>query len=196
MDDVLCETARHFLLIIEREFGKRAAYEELTDFDFETSCELTPAERAKLYETVHHEQEIMRIEPISEAIEVLQTWAAAGHEIAIVTGRPPDTAAASIEWLGRFQVPYDSFTIVDKYGRFQTENTIGLSLAELSTRQFCWAVEDSLPMAKFLAKTMKVPVALLDRPWNQGELGPARIRRYREWKELLDFRPEQFARDG
>jgi uncharacterized HAD superfamily protein len=189
MDDVLCETARRFLVIIEREFGKRIPYEELTDFDFETSCELTAAERASLYETVHHEEEILRIEPIAAAIDVLNAWAAAGHEIAIVTGRPPDTAAASIEWLQRFKVPYDSFTIVDKYGRFQTENTIGLTLAELSAKEFAWAVEDSLPMAKFLARTMKVPVALLDRPWNQGDLGLARIKRYADWKELLNFPP-------
>jgi len=34
-DDVLCETARHFLVVVEREFNKRIAYEELTDFDIE-----------------------------------------------------------------------------------------------------------------------------------------------------------------
>ena len=71
MDDVLCETARQFLLVIEREFGKQVAYERLTDFDFETSCDLTPEERAKLYQTVHHADEILCIEPIPEAINVL-----------------------------------------------------------------------------------------------------------------------------
>ena len=27
MDDVLCQAARHFLVIVEREFGKRITYE-------------------------------------------------------------------------------------------------------------------------------------------------------------------------
>ncbi len=189
MDDVLCETARRFLVVIEREFGKQISYERLTDFDFETSCCLTAGERAKLYETVHHQEEILCIEPIPEAVGVLHEWVGAGYEIAIVTGRPPDTYAPSIEWLDRFKVPYHSFTIVDKYGRFQSDNTVGLSLADLATRQFCWAVEDSLPMAKFLATTMKLPVALLDRPWNRETMEHPNIKRYHDWSEISGVPP-------
>jgi uncharacterized HAD superfamily protein len=184
MDDVLCETARRFLVIIEREFGKRVAYERLTDFDFEQSCDLTPSQREKLYEIIHFEDEILSIEPIPEAIDVLNEWTGAGYEIAIVTGRPPDTFAPSVEWLARFKVPYHSFTIVDKYGRFETENNIGLSLTELTQQQFCWAVEDSLPMAKFLATAMQLPVALLNRPWNQADAEAAQITRYHHWREI------------
>ena len=191
MDDVLCETARQFLVVIDREFGKQIAYERLTDFDFETSCDLTASERAMLYDKIHYADEILAIEPITEAIDVLNKWVATGYQIAIVTGRPPDTYASSIEWLARFQVPYHSFTMVDKYGRFETENTVGLTLAELATRKFCWAVEDSLPMAKFLATTMSLPVALLDRPWNQDGVGHPNIRRYKNWKELLTFIPPE-----
>ncbi len=184
MDDVLCETARRFLVVIEREFGKRVSYETLTDFNLERAAGLLPEERKKLYQTVHYPQEILSIEPIQEAIEVLNRWAASGYEIAIVTGRPPDTYEPSIEWLSRYGVPYDSFTIVDKYGRFQTENTIGLTLSELTGRQFFWAVEDSLPMARFLAAEMQVPVALLDRPWNGGENGHSMITRCSNWLEI------------
>ncbi|HEX2228488.1 MAG TPA: bifunctional metallophosphatase/5'-nucleotidase [Candidatus Binatia bacterium] len=189
MDDVLCETARRFLVVIDREFGKQIAYDRLTDFDFETSCGLTPAERAKLYEKIHYADEILAIEPIPEAIDVLHRWTRAGYQIAIVTGRPPDTYASSVEWLARFQVPYHSFTIVDKYGRFETENTVGMTLTELATKKFCWAVEDSLPMAKFLATSMNLPVALLDRPWNQDAVGHENVKRYSGWKELLDSTP-------
>jgi hypothetical protein len=152
MDDVLCETARRFLLVIEREFGKRVAYDRLVDFDFEQSCDLTPGQRAKLYEIIHLEDEILSIEPIPEAIDVLNGWVSAGYEIAIVTGRPPDTFVPSVEWLARFKVTYHSFTIVDKYGRFETENTIGVSLAELKTQRFCWAVEVFSPCCRRICK--------------------------------------------
>ena len=184
MDDVLCETARRFLVVIEREFGKRVSYETLTDFNLERAAGLLPEEREKLYQTVHYPQEILSIEPIPEAIDVLDRWAGSGYEIAIVTGRPPDTYEPSIEWLARYRVPYHSFTIVDKYGRFQTENTIGLTLSELMGRRFCCAVEDSLPMARFLATEMQVPVALLDRPWNSGENGHSMITRCSDWLEI------------
>jgi len=182
MDDVLCETARRFLVIIEREFGKHMPYEKLTNFNLEHACGLSAAERAELYRIIHQRDEIISIEPMEEAIAVLTGWAAAGYEIAIVTGRPPDTYEASVDWLVRHDIPYHSFTVVDKYGRFQTENTIGLTLSELAYRQYCWAVEDSLPMAQFLAQKMKVPVALLDRPWNRQEILHALITRCDDWR--------------
>jgi hypothetical protein len=79
--------------------------------------------------------------------------------------------------------------VVDKYGRFQTENTTGLSLAELAEKQFCWAVEDSFPMAKFLATTMNLPVALLDRPWNREAVEHPNIKRYNRWREISGLAP-------
>jgi len=53
MDDVLCQAARHFLVIVEREFGKQIAYEQLTNFDVGHSCGLHPDEREELYRIVH-----------------------------------------------------------------------------------------------------------------------------------------------
>jgi hypothetical protein len=45
MDDVLCETAQHFLTILKRDFGKKFAFEQLTDFDVGDACELTVGKR-------------------------------------------------------------------------------------------------------------------------------------------------------
>ena len=181
MDDVLCETARRFLVVIEREFGKKASYEQLTDFDFERSCGLTNAERKRLYELVHYDKELLAIEPIHEAAKTLQHWKDAGAEIAIVTGRPPDTMEVSLAWLARYEIPFDSFTVVDKYGRFKTDNSIGLTLTELAERHYDWAVEDSLPMAQFITERMHVPVALLDRPWNRESEESSLITRCDDW---------------
>ena len=48
MDDVLCQTARRFLDIVERQFGKRITYDQLTDFDIGHACSLRPEERDEL----------------------------------------------------------------------------------------------------------------------------------------------------
>ena len=61
----------------------------------------------------------------------------------------------------------DSFMMVDKYDRFETQNTIAVSLSELAEKSFYFGVEDSPTMARFLAEQMGVPVKLFDRPWNQ-----------------------------
>lgn len=186
LDDVLCQAARHFLLVVEREFGKKVEYDQLTNFDVGHSCGLTLTEREKLYQVVHRPDELLSMAPIGEATEALRRWQEQGFDVAVVTGRPPDSYDASIEWLTRHGISYSSFTVVDKYSRFATENTIAINLAELATRRFYWAVEDSLPMAQYLAGAMNVPVALLDCPWNRAESEPSGINRFQNWRAITD----------
>jgi uncharacterized HAD superfamily protein len=186
LDDVLCQAARHFLMIVEREFGKKVEYDQLTDFDVGHSCGLTSTEREKLYEVVHRPDELLSMAPIGEAIEALKRWEDQGFDVAIVTGRPPDSYDASIQWLAKHRIAYSSFTVVDKYSRFATENTIAISLAELAARRFRWAVEDSLPMAQYLAGAMNVPVALIDCPWNRADAEHPGINRFRNWRAIAD----------
>src|SRR5688572_23237530 len=106
MDDVLCETARALLTIAERQFGKTIAYDKLNTFEVGEACGLQPHEVAELFRLAHHPDELLGMAPIEEAVSVLRQWSEAGHEVAIVTGRPPPTYEASIEWLGRHQLPY------------------------------------------------------------------------------------------
>jgi len=194
LDDVLCETARHFLAVVEREFAKRIPYEELTDFDIGTSCGLGPEETEELYRIVHRPDELMRMAPIAGAITALRQWAESGYEIAIVTGRPPDSYEPSLAWLARYRVPHQSFNMVDKYSRFSTESTVAIRLDELAQRTYCWAVEDSLPMAQFLAAHMKLPVALIDCPWNRVAEDHANVGRYGDWPTLAAQMPKSQRR--
>jgi uncharacterized HAD superfamily protein len=189
MDDVLCHTARHCLRLIQREFGKSIAFEQLITFDLGAACALQPDEAAHLYRIVHDPGELLCLEPVDGAISALQQWAGAGYEIAIVTGRPPFTYEASRAWLTRHEVPYQSFTVVDKYGRFDAAGTIAITLEELAARHFCWAVEDSAPMAAYLAETMRTPVGLLDRPWNRNAAEHRLIGRYSHWDDLAGAWP-------
>jgi uncharacterized HAD superfamily protein len=186
MDDVLCQAARHFLVIVEREFGKSITYEQLTNFDVGESCGLHSEERDELYRIVHRPEELLQMAPIDGALAVLGRWQDEGFEIAIVTGRPPESYEPSLEWLAKHEISYSSFTVVDKYSRFATEKTIAINLRELATRRFCLAVEDSLPMAEYLAGQMKVPVALIDCPWNQADAAHAQVNRYPDWRAIAD----------
>jgi uncharacterized HAD superfamily protein len=183
LDDVLCQAARRFLIIVERDFGKRIGFEELTDFDVGDACGLSPSERDELYRIVHRADELMSMEPIGDAVEVLTDWAERGYEIAIVTGRPPWCGEVSLAWLANHRIPHHSFTVVDKYSRFPPESTGAISLRDLARRRFCWAVEDSLPMAHYLAGHMRIPVVLLDRPWNQS-VEIAGVLRHPDWQAI------------
>ena len=184
LDDVLCHAGRYFLLVVEREFGKRFAYEHLTNFDVGHACGLSPAERDELYRIVHTPEELLSMDPVEEALEVLKLWERQGFDIAIVTGRPPDSVDASRAWLAKHRISHSSFTVVDKYSRFVTKDPRAITLVELAKRRFCWAVEDSLPMARYLAEHMRLNVALVDRPWNQSVDIIAGIHRYHDWQAL------------
>ncbi len=189
MDDVLCQTAQHFLTILKRDFGKRFTFEQLTDFDVGEACALTAEEREQLYRIVHQGEELLSIPPIPGAVDVLQQWSAAGHDIAIVTGRPPDTYEPSVQWLKKNGVPHDSILIVDKYGRFAPDGSQCISLEALMNHSFCWAVEDSPIMAMYLASQMKIPVALLDRPWNRKDTSHQLVSRHKNWTEIARAMP-------
>src|SRR5262249_61681657 len=97
MDDVLCETARGCLAIIEQKFGRQVPYECLTNFDLGQACELGPEETAALYHIVHHPDELLKLEPIPAAIPVLKQWIAGGDGIADLAGRPPTPRGPSDE---------------------------------------------------------------------------------------------------
>jgi uncharacterized HAD superfamily protein len=189
MDDVLCQTAQHFLTILKREFGKKFTFEQLTDFDVGEACALTAEEREELYLIVHQGEELLSIPPIPGAVEVLRQWSAHGYEIAIVTGRPPDTYEPSVQWLKKYGVPNDSILIVDKYGRFAPDGSRCISLEALMNHSFCWAVEDSPIMAMYLASQMKIPVALLDRPWNRKDTSHQLVSRHKNWTEIARAMP-------
>ena len=138
--------------------------------------------------------ELMKIAPIDHAIATLQQWVSAGYEIAIVTGRPPDSYEPSLAWLSQNRVPHHSFTMVNKYGRFATENTVAIKLDELTTREYCWAVEDSLPMAQYLADEMNLRVALIDCPWNRSAQQHANVNRYADWPTIGQRMPNVASR--
>ena len=186
MDDVLCETARAMLAIAEREFGKTIPFDQLNTFEVGEACGLENHEIQELFRVAHHPEELLAMAPIDEAASVLNQWADAGQEIAIVTGRPPSTYDVSRAWLERYRVPHHEFVMVDKYGRFATENTIAITLQELAARRFSFAVEDSPAMAQYLATEMKTPVALLDRPWNQIGEHPL-ITRLGSWQKVAEW---------
>src|SRR5262249_56093549 len=89
MDDVLCETARGCLAIIEQKFGRQVPYECLTNFDLGQACELGPEETVALYHIVHHPDELLKLEPIPAAIPVLKQWIAGPAPTPLLTSRSP-----------------------------------------------------------------------------------------------------------
>lgn len=191
-DDVLCETTRSFVGIVERHFGRRVPFEALHSFDLCESFGLRRDEYAELMRLVHTPEVLSAFEPRAGARQVLEAWTAAGYEIAVMTGRPPSSSLVSRTWLATHGVPHATLSFVDKYGRpdpnpesLRAGSVPVVALDGLAQQAFALAVEDSPEMATFLAGELGVPVALLDRPWNRGRADDVpRIVRCRSWSEV------------
>jgi uncharacterized HAD superfamily protein len=184
MDDVLTQSSKVFLNVLEREFGKKKAYAQITDFDLKASFGLTETEYTHFFQCVHEPEEILGHTPVPGAKETMARWQRQGYRISIMTGRPTETRDASLVWLDRHGFTYDAFFIVNKYGRDGSNGDRSISLEDLSSRAFDLAVEDSGDMARFLSEHMDVRVALLNRPWNQNRSFNHKVRRCEDWTEI------------
>ncbi len=168
-DDVLCETASAFLDVVEREFGRRYAFEDIRFFDLEKSFDLNREEHDYLMGLIHDSSMLRIMEPMPGALDVLKQWAAAGVQTVVVTGRPPETELVCHEWLERHSVQYDRILFVDKYGR-TPPHQVGAEVIrpeDLVGQGFSLAVEDAPAAIECLLDQTTIPVAVLDRPWNR-----------------------------
>lgn len=161
-DDVLCATARGFLVVLEEEFGRTVDFEDIGDFNLGRSFDLPPNDLERFFELAHEEDVLAGFEPLEGALETISGWKDRGFEIEIVTGRPPNTHAPSEAWLSKHDVAYDDLIFVDKYGHAPG----GVPLESLFERDYAWVVEDSFDVAERLASAGH-RVRLLDRPWNR-----------------------------
>ena len=193
-DDVLCETARTLAGIVAERFGKRVAFDDIYSFDLDDSFGLDAAQQEDLFGMFHDPAILAMIPPVPGAIAGMQQWQEAGCRIEIVTGRPPETHAASCAWLDARRVPYAGITFVDKYrrGHGPVAGVRQLQMQDLEASTYALVVDDSPDMITFLADRTPHDLVLFDRPWNRGlALDTARsgVTRCCGWAELLEAHP-------
>ena len=188
LDDCVAETTSRFPAVVQRLFGRTRDFEDIHSFHLDRAFGLSADELRRLFEFVHDGDFLLELEPREGALETLRSWDEAGHEIRVVTGRPPDSRAHTIEWLARRRVPHAHFHLCDKYDRFPADGEV-LHLDDVKALEFDVAVEDSLEMAALLAGWGVERVLLLDRPWNRDGTGVdeglrSLVRRVRDWEEI------------
>lgn len=168
-DDVLCETAAPLTVLLQQEFGKTVAFEDILEFDLEVSFGLTRLECSHLMAMAHRSEFLSQLPPIPGAVETIRRWADSGIPIAVVTGRPPSTVAASRSWLEHYGVPFADLVFVDKYGREDPYPSCvrALSREEFAQQDFIAAVDDSPVAIKLLAEDTSHHIIVFDRPWNR-----------------------------
>ncbi len=170
IDDVLSETIVRLVELLEHLHDRRIDPNGVEHFDLSKSFGLGDDELDAFMERAHHDDVLLSIAPKSGAAAVLSEWDAAGDRITVVTGRPPQTHAASRLWLERHDLSHDTLHHLDKWNRpsWNASGLPAISFDDIATFDFEFAVEDSLDTAVRLIEEFEIPVALMDRPWNRA----------------------------
>lgn len=191
IDDVLSATIERLVDLLHELHDRRVEIEHVHDFDLARPFGLDAEGLRRFMHVAHRDDVIESIAPHSGASSVLDRWSAEGHQITLVTGRPPITTHASRRWLETHGMKHEALHHLDKWGRpdWNDQGLPALRFEDLPAFDFELAVEDSLDTAVRLVEDLGIPVALMDRPWNRavGHL-PRRILgrlvRCREWADV------------
>lgn len=203
LDDVLAQTGRMFLRTLAAEFGRTVEFESIRSYHLGESLDLDEDELERFLLLTHEPARLLSIEPMPGAALVLEGWIETGHEVVVVTGRPPATLEISREWLRQSGTPFSDLRLLDKYSKFY-DGAHGASdgvweLGDLERQRFTLAVEDFPGTALHLAEALSIPVVLFDRPWNRevAESSTAEgIVRCRSWSQIRDRFPLPAAPGG
>ncbi len=187
-DDVISETASKLCDIANRLFGKSVKYEEIFEFNLQVSFDLTSSQITELMDYAHTDELISSYAETPGAVDTIKRWISLGHDVEIVTGRPPSTAAATKEWLARRGLNEIKIIFVDKFRREPLTPPPGVQRAltpeEFASYRYDFAVEDSPHAFPILAAIHDCRVAVYSRPWNRKIPLPANFMRCKDWNEI------------
>ena len=192
-DDCLCETARNFVDLVNRLFGKTVPYEEIRFFNLQSSFSLTDEEYAEMMMEGHRPEVLLSYVETPGACRTVNSWIDAGHEVSVITGRPFSAYEPSLEWLDAHGLKRVKLYCLNKYGRdsFIKNSDFSLELEDYYKMHFDIAVEDSPTAFKFFDHLPDLKVMVYDRPWNRDcELPGKNFSRCSDWEMIQRTVPD------
>ncbi len=189
-DDCLCETARHFSILVKDLFNKEVPYEKIQFFDLQRSFDLTTEQYEHMMIEAHKPEVLLTYEETPGASETVNSFIDAGHNVSIITGRPNSAYEPSRLWLDQHGLERVKLYCFNKYGRdsFIKNSEFNLELEDYYKMHFDVAIEDSPKAFKFFEHLTQLNVLVFDRPWNNGcEFPGANYKRCYDWATIRDI---------
>lgn len=167
-DDCLCETARHFSILVKDLFNKNVPYEDIRFFELQKSFSLTQDEYETMMIEAHRPEVLLGYEETPGACDTLNYWIDKGFDVSVITGRPHSAYEASRKWLDEHGLSRVRLYCLNKYGRdsFIRNSDFDLELDDYYKMHFDYAIEDSPLAFHFFDHLPNLKVMVYDRPWN------------------------------
>lgn len=189
MDDILCETAATLCRLAASTFGVRVRYEDVRNFDLQQTFGLTDGQMRNFMCAAHEPSCLLSYPETSGAVAGLKAFAAEGHDVEIVTGRPATSHAATEAWLRAAGLGAFPVTYVNKYGRLFSQDGDApemVSRDDLLKRHYDIAIDDSPLILSALAAWTETRVLVYDRPWNRDFALAPNMVRVKSWAEIRE----------
>lgn len=180
IDNVLTDSYRFVLERFNQNFATQVRYEEVFDFYYLEKYAGVDISRAKFFikEIIHSDEFHQKLSPFREAVETIKSWSKHGFLIYYITARHTTSRDLTAAWLKKhgFMVGQAFLEMMD-YEKYDDPSIFKRDVVERECIDI--VVEDS----REVARALKIPVYMFDRPWNKGEL-PKNITRINSWHEI------------
>lgn len=185
IDNVIADSYPHYIKAFNKEFGTSVKYEEIYHFYYlEKNVGVEKTLVSEFIESIVHSEEFqLQIPPIINALKIIKKWIKKGYSIHYITSRPIDTQEETEKWLKKhgFMLPGVTLDLYNEkehnFSHISRINSYKRFIAD--GKKLDIFIEDSID----IAKSMDIPVLLVDRPWNQGNL-PENVKRVKDWEEI------------
>lgn len=180
IDDVIADSYPEYLEAFNKQFNKNIQVTEV--FDFYHFGYHAGVEKAKVdifIDTQLHTDEFqIAIDPILDAAKYIQSWSGKGIMIVYVTARPLMIKSITIKWLKKYGF-WSAGTKLYLFDEKRLNTDIEYKTSIASKKFVDIFIEDK----KDIAEAMRIPVFLIDRPWNKGDIS-SHITRVYSWKGI------------
>ncbi len=183
IDNVIADTTESYISKFNEYFGISIKYEDITDFYHLEKLTNIPKQRVDLFieKTFDQDEFVTKIPPVSSASEYIQSWIKRGVVLYFISARPKSIKKVTKRWL----LKHGFWGKGAKLYTFDTDKNytdIEYKTGIVQYEKIDIFIEDK----KDIAEAMSVPVLLIDRPWNRGEL-PEHLKRVYTWDDINKF---------
>lgn len=184
IDGVLAETVDPILNFRNERFGTNYQRGDMKTFDFENLWGGTRKEAIAFFHEFFGSPHFPRLKPVEGAVEAVLSLERKGYRNIAVSARPLDIAEQTNSWIKQHFGDSIKGVILNNHYAASGDGKY-LKKADICLREGAsFLVEDCLTYALECADA-RVPVYLLDCPWNRCDSLPTGVKRVQSLNELV-----------
>lgn len=139
---------------------------------------------------IYNDDTISRIRVYRDAKEAIQKLHKAGHSIHFITYRPRSQERATVDWIRKKKIPFDTVHVVGKTGLHDKKSYSGRGKGPvaraLNLDFFIDDHHDNLEEMYRYKNRWRKGVALFTRPWNaQAAIDMSKFLRFDKWNQVI-----------